>query len=136
VLVTPEPPPAERARLELALTGSAESRDRDEWGALLDAFSRRNVGRRTALEVDDPDLGAQAQESGYAFLGATYDRHDGRVTLMLGAPAAAGPTAHLTRAIVGATSVAVRDDAGGHDVALSVRRGHAQTLLTFLPDAG
>jgi hypothetical protein len=33
-----------------------------DWGAQLDAFSRRNVGRRGTLEVDDPEIGAQAQE--------------------------------------------------------------------------
>jgi len=135
VLVTPEPAVAERAQLERTLTGTAESHDRDEWPALLDAFSRQNAGRRTALEIDDSELGAQAQETGYTFLGATYDRHDGRVALMLGAAAGGGGAAHLTHSIDGATSVAVQAGAGGRDAALSVRRGDGQTLLTFLPDA-
>jgi nucleotide-binding universal stress UspA family protein len=64
VLVTPEPQGAERADLELALAGTAEGRDRAEWADLLDAFSRRNGGRRTHLQVDDPALGAQARETG------------------------------------------------------------------------
>jgi nucleotide-binding universal stress UspA family protein len=133
VLVTPEPQGAERAVVELALRGTAERRDRAEWAELLDAFSRRNAGRRTVLEVDDPDFGAQAQETGYTFLGATYDRHDGRVSLMLGDPA--GRLRHLTRMIDGATSLGVREDASGRDVALSVQRGDGQTLLTFQGDA-
>jgi nucleotide-binding universal stress UspA family protein len=136
VLVTPEPSVAERAELELALTGAAESHRRDEWSALLDAFTRRNRGRRASMEVDDPDLGAQAQESGYTFRGATYDRHDERVTLMLGAPAGRGEgAAHLTRSIDGVTAVAVHGDPSGSDVALAVGRGDGQTLLTFLPDS-
>jgi nucleotide-binding universal stress UspA family protein len=133
VLVTPEPTAAERAELQLALAETTESHRREEWASLLDAFTRRNRGRRTAVEVDDPDLGAQAQETGYAFLGATYDRHDGRVELMLGD--AAGGTRHLTRLLEGATSIGVRSDAAGRDVALAVSQGEAQTLLTFLGDA-
>jgi hypothetical protein len=136
LLITPEPSVAERAELELALTGTAESYRREDWSAMLDAFSRRNRGRRASMEVDDPDLGAQAQETGYTFRGATYDRHDERVTLMLGAPAVRGEgAAHLTRAIDGVTAVAVHGDPSGPDVALAVGRGDGQTLLTFLPDS-
>src|SRR4029078_11602825 len=58
--------------------------ERPEWPRQHAEFTRRNVGRRGVLEVDDPELGAQAQEHDYPFLGATYDRHDGRVEIMLG----------------------------------------------------
>ena len=44
-----------------------------EWSAELDEFTRRNIGRRGVLEVDDPEIGAQAQEFDYPFLGATFD---------------------------------------------------------------
>ena len=45
---------------------------RPEWSATLDAFTRRNLGRRGTLEVDDPEIGAQAQEHDYPLLGAAY----------------------------------------------------------------
>ncbi len=132
LLVTPEPTAVEREALERALSGTSASRKPEEWPALLEAFTRRNQGRRTRLEVDDPDVGAQAEETGYVLRGATYDRHDARVALMFGAP---GGRSHLTRAIDGVTMVAVHAEPGGRDVALAVTRGAGQTLLTFLPDA-
>jgi nucleotide-binding universal stress UspA family protein len=130
MLITPEPTLAERDTLQRALTGTSESRSHADWAALLEAFSTRNVGRRTRLEVDDPALGAQTQETGYAFLGAAYDPHDHRVALMLGDPA--GPTTHLTRSIERVSSVAVQTNTDGRDVALRLTHGTGQTLLTFL----
>ena len=123
-----------------AHSGTVESRAPAEWAAILDAFSRRNVGRRTAVEMDDSELGAQAVERGYALLGVTYDHHDGGIALMLGAPTAAAadasPTAHLTRTARGIVAIGVQASPDGRDAALSLRGEHGQTLLTFLPDAG
>src|SRR5581483_4962506 len=48
-----------RTVVEPSVVLSVPERD---WMAQLDAFSRRNVGRRGVLEVDDPEIGAQAQE--------------------------------------------------------------------------
>jgi nucleotide-binding universal stress UspA family protein len=100
-----------------------------EWGTQLDAFSRRNVGRRGTLEVDDPEIGAQAQEFDYPLRGATYDSHDQRVTLMFGEFAWGAP--HLTRGIAGASAVDILQDERGRDLALRVAHGAGQTLLTF-----
>ena len=102
-----------------------------EWGRQLDEFSRRNVGRRGTLEVDDPEIGAQAQEFDYPLRGATYDSHDQRVTLMFGEWGWGAP--HLTRGIAGATAVDVLQDERGRDLALRVAHGAGQTLLTFAP---
>jgi nucleotide-binding universal stress UspA family protein len=100
-----------------------------DWGAQLDAFSRRNVGRRGTLEVDDPEIGAQAQEFDYPLRGAAYDSHDQRVTLMFGELAWGAP--HLTRGIAGASAVDILQDERGRDLALRVAHGAGQTLLTF-----
>ena len=100
-----------------------------DWGAQLDAFSRRNVGRRGTLEVDDPEIGAQAQEFDYPLRGTTYDSHDQRVTLMFGELAWGAP--HLTRGIAGASAVDILQDERGRDLALRVAHGDGQTLLTF-----
>jgi nucleotide-binding universal stress UspA family protein len=100
-----------------------------EWGTQLDAFSRRNAGRRGTLEVDDPEIGAQAQEFDYPLRGATYDSHDQRVTLMFGELAWGAP--HLTRGIAGASAVDILQDERGRDLALRVAHGAGQTLLTF-----
>lgn len=84
-----------------------------DWPTELDAFTRRNIGRLASLEVDDPELGAQAQEHDYPFLGATWDRHDERVDLMLGDFKGVGR--HLTRGIGGVTAIDVLRDEKGRD---------------------
>jgi len=99
------------------------------WRELLAAFSKSNVGRRTILEVDDIELGAQAQEYNYPLLGTTYDERAAQVNLMLGDAAAGGR--HLTRGIGNVSAVDVLTDGEGHDVALRVQHGSSQTLLTF-----
>ncbi len=38
------------------------------WAALLKEFTKRNAGRRTILEVDDLEIGAQSQEYNYPLL--------------------------------------------------------------------
>ena len=131
VLVAPAPSAVESTRLELRLRGTAEAGKSGEWEAELEAFSKRNVGRRVRLEVDDPDIGAQVQQSGFAFLGASYDRHDHSLEIMVGDPE--DRTRHLTRTIPRADDVAFYaspDD--GRERALRVASGRGQTLLTFL----
>ncbi len=102
---------------------------RADWSAQLDAFTRRNAGRRGTLEVDDPDIGAQAEESDYPLRGATYDAHDQRVSLMFGE--VGWGNAHLTRGIGGATAVDIMQDERGRDLALRIAHGAGQTWLTF-----
>jgi nucleotide-binding universal stress UspA family protein len=101
----------------------------DNWATELDAFSRRNVGRRASLEVDDPELGAQAQERDYPFLGATYDHHDQRVEIMLG-DLAAGKR-HLTRNIGAVKAIDIMRDEQDRDWILRVAHGNGQTILAL-----
>jgi nucleotide-binding universal stress UspA family protein len=100
-----------------------------EWVAQLDVFTGRNVGRRGTLEVDDPEIGAQAQEFDYPLLGATYDIHDERVELMFGELGTGRH--HLTRGIGGITGIDVLRDERGRDLAIRIAHGTGQTLLTF-----
>lgn len=99
------------------------------WIELLAAFSTRNAGRRTILEVDDLEIGAQAQEYNYPLLGAGFDQRAGRLELMLGDTTPGGR--HLMRSIGGVRAVDVLTDGAGHDLALRVQHGTSQTLLTF-----
>lgn len=99
-----------------------------DWASGLDEFTRKNAGRRATLEVDDPDLGAQAVQQGYRFLGAAYDRHDGRIELMLGE---ATSTQHFTRGISLPTSVDILHDQEGRDTVLRIAHGVGQTILTL-----
>jgi nucleotide-binding universal stress UspA family protein len=103
--------------------------DRPEWSHSLDEFTKRNVGRRGVLEVDDPEIGAQAQEHDYPLLGASYDPHDGRVELMFGE--LGDVDRHLTRGIGSVARIDVLTDDRGRDIALRIAHGAGQTLLTF-----
>jgi nucleotide-binding universal stress UspA family protein len=103
---------------------------RPEWSKRLDEFSRRNIARRGVLEVDDPEIGAQAQEHDYPLLGTTYDHHDERVEIMLGE--LGDVNRHLTRSIGGVTAIDVLTDERGRDIALRVAHGAGQTLLMFI----
>jgi nucleotide-binding universal stress UspA family protein len=103
--------------------------DRPEWSRALDAFTRRNIGRRGVLEVDDPEIGAQAQEHDYPLLGAAYDQHDGRVELMFGE--LGDLDRHLSRSIGNVGRIDVLTDERGRDNALRISHGAGQTLLTF-----
>lgn len=100
-----------------------------EWTMELDDFTRRNFGRRGTLEVDDPEIDAQAQEFDYPLLGAAYDVHDQRLELMFGDDKLAGR--HLTRGIRGVTSIAILRDDKGRDLAMRIAHGAGLTLLTF-----
>lgn len=100
-----------------------------DWAAQLDVFTRRNFGRRGTLEVDDPEIGAQAQGFDYPLLGAAYDGHDERVELMFGEPGTGKH--HLTRGIANVTGIDVLRDDRGRDLAIRVAHGGGQTLLTF-----
>ena len=104
--------------------------DRAHWPTMLADFTRMNAGRRTRLEVDDPEIGAQAQELEYPLRGVAFDPHDQRVEIMLGTLGAGAP--HHTRSIENVSSLDILTADDGTDVALRVRHGTGQTVITFL----
>lgn len=128
--------PAERVAARERRTPLARARGesavlpRERWAAELQRFTEQNLGRRTALEVDEPALGAQAQESNYRLLGVAFDHVDGRIDVMLGDRA--GGSAHLTHAITDPVGVDVLRDADGRVLVLRIAQAGGQTLLRFL----
>jgi len=130
MLLVPQPPLVERLRLDRLMAGTSTSRESSEWNEELQTFIRRNRGRRTRLEIDDPSLGAQVQETGYALVGAAYDAHDDRVELMFGGMHTG--EAHLTHSLGGVDSISVQCDATEQDAALLIHSGKSSALLTFL----
>ena len=106
-----------------------QRRGEEAWSEMLENFTQRNLGRRTILEVDDLEIGAQAQEYNYPLIAAMYDGRERRLQLMLGDRTANGR--HLSRSIGGVVGVDVLTDGHGHDVALRLEHGSSQTLLTF-----
>ena len=130
LLISPEPPFAERDRLQLMLTGSTESRDPTEWESQLRGFSQRNHGRPTVVEVDDLMFSAQVVESGYVLLGAAYDPSAKRIALTLGD--AEHGARHVTRAMGVVDSITILADAAGRDLGLRISHAGGHTALTFL----
>lgn len=130
VLAAPPPPPAEAMDLWLRLTGTATSVRPREWTGGLDEFTRRNKGRRVAIEVDDPDLGAQMLGRG-ALVGVTYDPHDRRVEVMVGDAHRA--RRHLMHSIPNVESIAMTTDERSGSEALELRHGRGQTLVLVGP---
>ncbi len=101
----------------------------ERWATELAEFSRRNLGRRGTLEIDDLDIDAQAQAFDFPFAGVDWDRNDERVEIMLGDASRSGR--HLTHSVSGVTSVAVMRDEHGRDLALRIAHGMGLTLFTF-----
>jgi nucleotide-binding universal stress UspA family protein len=126
VLAAPRPSVAEATRLTLGLRGTACIDTPDGWKEVLDAFSRRNVGRRVTLEVDEASVGAQLQARGYLLRGIVYDPRDRRVECMLGTRAGHG--AHLTRMIEHVHAITVHAHEGC-DRALEIHHDDGHTIL-------
>lgn len=104
---------------------------RDRWVAALKEFTERNAGRRTALEEDAPDYGAQPEEAGYPLRGISFDPRDGRIEIMLGDQFSVDR--HLTRAISGPQGIDLVRDERGRDAALRIRHdADGQTVLRIL----
>jgi nucleotide-binding universal stress UspA family protein len=130
VLTAPTPAPAEADEIERVMTRLITSDEPARWDERLADFTRRNAGRRTSLEVDDPSLGAQSQQTGYPLRGVAYDRHDRRVEVMLGADDAEGP--HLTRSIAGVDAISILNGADRRDRALRIAHGRGQTIVQLI----
>lgn len=131
VLVTPEPAVAEADAIARALTGVFASRAPDDWAVQLDGFSRRNRGRRVALEVDDPHTGTQMQATGYALVGAAYDHNDRSIQFMLADPG--DESVHLTHTVRNVAAVAVRSDQSHNDQALRIEHRDGWAMLRLAP---
>jgi nucleotide-binding universal stress UspA family protein len=126
VLAAPPPSAAEALDLWLRITRTATSDAPLEWAGALDEFTRRNKGRRVAVEVDDPELGAQMLGRG-ALVGVTYDPNDQRVEIMLGDAHRA--RRHLMHSIPRVESIAMTTEDRSGNEALELRHGGGHTLV-------
>ncbi len=104
---------------------------KSEWPAFLDCFSRQHEGWLVKLEILDPELGAQTEETGLALAGLTdeWDEAEGNtITIMAGNE----PDGHVTHSINNATEVSLERTDEGADVALSIKSADGTTaLLSF-----
>lgn len=103
----------------------------EDWVVALGKFTDRNAGRRTWLEVDDPEFGAQMQQHEYQLMGVSYDARDERIQIMLGTFSGVGP--HLTHTIGRIEQIDILTDDRGHDSTLRIAQADRQTLLRVEP---
>jgi nucleotide-binding universal stress UspA family protein len=126
VLAVPPPSAAEALELWLRITGTATSTRPRDWTEALDTFSRRNKGRQVTIEIDDPHIGAQVLARG-VFAGATYDRNDQRVEVMVGQ--GDDVHRHVMHSIPSVESIAMTTDERGGSEVLELRHGLGHTLV-------
>jgi hypothetical protein len=99
---------------------------KQDWAPLFSEFTRRNAGRPTRLEINDPDFGAQIVEADLPLHGIAYDPRDDRVEIMLGE--ARRTERHLTHTIGQVSGVELLR-ADGADHALCIEHQGTRTIL-------
>jgi nucleotide-binding universal stress UspA family protein len=124
------PSPTGAARLGEVAATERSTIAPDAWARELEAFTQRNAGRRAALEVDDPELGAQSLERDYSLLGVAFDHQDGAVEIMVGD--FEGTKHHFTHNIADVKGVDLLQDQHGRDWILRIAHGRGQTILTLV----
>lgn len=104
---------------------------KSEWPAFLDRFSRQHEGWLVKLEILNPDLGAQIEETGLALEGLTdeWDEAAGNTIMIM---AGNEPDDHVTHSINHPTEVSLEQTDEGADAALSIKSADGTTaLLSF-----
>lgn len=104
---------------------------RSEWPAFLDRFNRQHEGWLVKLEIFDPEIGAQVEETGLPLSGLTveWDEVEGdTMTIMAGHK----PDDHVTHSISQPTEINLEQTDEGADTALSIKSADGTTaLLSF-----
>lgn len=101
-----------------------------DWSGMLKAYTLRNTGRRTRLEIDDPAIGAQWSEIDFPLRGVAFDSRDNRIEIMLGEERSL--EARLTHSIEYPVDVSILEGATPGSEVLCIRHGRGQTLLQFV----
>jgi nucleotide-binding universal stress UspA family protein len=117
------------ARAKAAPNVHTRTLARANYDSDLAAFTQRNAGRRCLVEIDETDIGAQVLGHEMLLSGATFDHHDGSVSLMFGTSTLKG--LHLTHHIAGVTEIDLSTNGGGQDQVLRVAHAEGHTLVTL-----
>jgi hypothetical protein len=104
--------------------------ERENWTQALSAFSRRNAGRGTWIEVEDPLIGALEGACGCRLLGVVHDPQVERVFIRLEDPETR-PTVKYD--LGGIQQIDVLTDEAGGETALRIAQEATQTLLRLEP---
>jgi nucleotide-binding universal stress UspA family protein len=127
LVAPPETPRKEETQSREGQADSGIAREVHPWVRALDGFTKRNAGRRTTLELDDPELGAQCSGRNFPLRGVSYDPRRNRLQIMLGRTGTVEN--HLTHSIPSPKSVEIVTDDEGRDLALHIDLDGAQLIL-------
>jgi nucleotide-binding universal stress UspA family protein len=119
-------PPSEMTQ-EVIQQEEPPGREAHPWVGELREFSRENAGRRTTLELDDPELGAQQSGKNFPLWGVDYDPKADRVNIMLGRSGTV--EGHLTHSIPAPQEIKVEVDEEGRARTLQIRLHQGQIVL-------
>ncbi len=100
VLVVPPLEPSEEVLVE-----PASGRSGKPWVEELNDFTKANVGRRTTLELEDPELGLQECGRNFPLWGVDYDPKRDRIDIMLGRSGTVD--GHLTHSLPGPQEITI-----------------------------
>ncbi len=114
VLVVPPDEPTEEA---LADTEADDARK--PWIEVLKVFTENNAGRRTTLEVDDPEIGIKECGKDFLLRGVDYDPRKDRIEIMLGPVGSV--EGHLTHSLPAPQEIRIDRDEDGRARKLHVR---------------
>jgi nucleotide-binding universal stress UspA family protein len=123
-------PPSDLAQEVFVQDGSGE--DVHPWVTQMEEFSRANMGRRTTLELDDPEFGAQQCGKNFPLWGVDYDPRRDRINIMLGRSGTV--EGHLTHSIPGPRDLNVETDERGLAQTLQIRLENGQIVLRIHRD--
>lgn len=123
-------PPSDLAQEVIDQEGGSE--EIHPWVAEMEEFSKANAGRRTTLELDDPEIGAQQCGKNFPLWGVDYDPRRDRINIMLGRSGTV--EGHLTHSIPGPKDLRVERDDRGRPQALQVRLEKGQVVLRIHRD--
>jgi nucleotide-binding universal stress UspA family protein len=122
VLVVPPVEPSEEVLAQEDADGVSEP-----WVKELHDFTRTNMGRRTTLELDDPEVGLRECGRDFPLWGVDYDPKKDRIDIMLGRSRTV--EGHLTHSLPGPLELEIRRDSDGRAEALHITfRGGKATL--------
>jgi nucleotide-binding universal stress UspA family protein len=123
-------PPLERS--EAVLPEPESDRPAHPWVQELKDFTRANAGRRTTMEVMDPELGAQECGRNLPLWGVDFDPAQDRIHIMLGRSGTVD--GHLTHTISAPRELQVVRGEDGRTEALHVRLEGGQVILRIVRD--
>ena len=123
-------PPLDRAVFDDEDATEVDAGEVHPWMREMQAFTERNAGRRTLLEIDDPELGAQHSGNNFPLRGVDYDPRADRVDIMLGELSTV--EGHLTHSIPAPRSLDVVSGEGDRDEALHIGLRSGQLILRII----